>query len=269
MLVAADPAAGAALAVYPLGSFLLQLAKTKSAWLRMGGSPRACDTSQKGTARWRGRTWGAQSTGEVVPQLRPWEGGSAPAGRLWPQSQGSSATCGYLHGALLALLPQVAHGDEAEHQMGQVQLLAPSEVPCAQLGHLQRDPGEHGAPQPYKECIPCVPPQPGVPLPSPLPALFLSLQPCTAHYGLTGSLRAMVSGTPGVSLPRTGRNAGAAALVTSRGFPLPPHSGWDSPAAVSGAISVPKALPLHRVGYNQRSLCALSIHTALPYSSTS
>lgn len=141
MLVAADPAAGAALAVYPLGSFLLQLAKTKSAWLRMGGSPRACDTSQKGTARWRGRTWGAQSTGEVVPQLRPWEGGSASAGRLWLQSQGSSATCGYLHGALLALLPQVAHGDEAEHQVGQVQLLAPSEVPRAQLGHLQRDPG--------------------------------------------------------------------------------------------------------------------------------
>lgn len=44
------------LPVYPLGSFLLQLASTKSAWLRMGGRPRACETSQKGTARFRGRT---------------------------------------------------------------------------------------------------------------------------------------------------------------------------------------------------------------------
>lgn len=34
------------LPLYPWGSFLLQLANTKSAWLRMGGRPRACDTSQ-------------------------------------------------------------------------------------------------------------------------------------------------------------------------------------------------------------------------------
>lgn len=44
------------LPVYPLGFFLLQLANTMSAWLRMGGRPRACETSQKGTARFRGRT---------------------------------------------------------------------------------------------------------------------------------------------------------------------------------------------------------------------
>lgn len=34
------------LPLYPWGSFLLQLANTKSAWLRMGGRPRACETSQ-------------------------------------------------------------------------------------------------------------------------------------------------------------------------------------------------------------------------------
>lgn len=41
------------------------------------------------------------------------------------------------------------------------------------------------------------------------------------------------AGTPGVSLPRAGRNAGAAALVTSRGFPLPPHSGLPWPAGTA------------------------------------
>lgn len=68
------------------------------------------------------------------------------------------------------------------------------------------------------------------------PSCHLSLpfsfppRPCSARYGRTGLLRAVVccvrwfAVTQGMSLPRAGRNAGAAALVTSRGFPLPPHS---------------------------------------------
>lgn len=39
---------------YPNGSFFFQLASTASAWVRIGGSPKRCDTSQYGTARLRG-----------------------------------------------------------------------------------------------------------------------------------------------------------------------------------------------------------------------
>lgn len=101
--------------------------------------------------------------GDVV---RLWEGaclqaaarqrGHVPAAatgkRLWEKLYGSSISsqtqgagepalpCLYLHGALLALLPDVAHGDEAEHQVCQVQLLTSLEVLGAQLRHLPGKP---------------------------------------------------------------------------------------------------------------------------------
>lgn len=37
--------------VYPCGSFFFQLARTALACMRIGGSPKRCDTSQYGTAR--------------------------------------------------------------------------------------------------------------------------------------------------------------------------------------------------------------------------
>lgn len=43
---------------YPSGSLFLQLAKTASVWVTIGGSPKRCDTSQYGTARLRGSVLG-------------------------------------------------------------------------------------------------------------------------------------------------------------------------------------------------------------------
>lgn len=40
---------------HPSGSFFLQLANTPSEWVRIGGTPKRCDTSQNGTARLHGR----------------------------------------------------------------------------------------------------------------------------------------------------------------------------------------------------------------------
>lgn len=85
--------------------------------------------------------------------------GAASAPR--PQGAGEPALpCLYLHGALLALLPDVAHGDEAEHQVCQVQLLMSSEVLGAQLRHLPGKPlgarsRSSNAKAPVVERLPC------------------------------------------------------------------------------------------------------------------
>lgn len=155
--------------------------------------------------------------GGVTLLLQPRERGFA----AWDEphrSQGAGELdprCSHLHGALLALLPDVAHGDEAEHQVRQVQLAVPSEVLSAQLRHLQGHAQEPGAPQATPAsptssqrpslCLSCLHCPPATLCPPPLQDLLLIC--CCWFMSMASKPRDFtqkVKCCQRLSLPRTG-----------------------------------------------------------------
>lgn len=120
---------------YPSGSFFLQLASTASAWVRIGGSPKRCDTSQYGTARLRGSI--------LEEGYWRWKDGNINSRfveqpSVWYKEK-LKETERYLHCVVLSLLPGVAHGHHTEGQVGQPQLPVFLQKLAAQQRHLDTD----------------------------------------------------------------------------------------------------------------------------------